>query len=1330
MGKNNDFDNQQIQYDEWGDPVKKKTLPESKRLYTDEWGDPVKKISVNEENREYMNELEKVALEKELVDKQLIYPRAHYLPRGRLRGIVAVCLAFFFGIFVVLGGLVGVGVWAGTKAKMRTLLGSNAGNLLRDDYLDMSVLQLITTVANDMKGGIDDLNDISKYTPLVDTLLDKLDSAADKYGITYDREVLKATKFSEFSSYLVDDVLKNIEIGKVATSLGVTDPMVIAIFYGEEGEDFEYDANGNIVPIEGGRAPLVVNDFMTDIMGSLGTVRLGTLMGLNKNASEEKALGDSAMLYALCYGKYSSDYTKDENGKYHVVNGDYTIVEGMVKVDADNLAAKKAQKDSADAANTAKTLADTEGEEGAEDEKFIYPTSIDDLIDSPNAVINDLELGTMLGIGTNVTDEKKKDNALMLTLCYGTEGVDYKIENGTVVMLEGKKATTIKELTENSNELINDLELGTMLGIGTDVSDEDKESNALMLALCYGTEGVDYKIENGNVVMLEGHDTDYPTTVGQLTESSNDIINKMEVETLMSIKIDSDKVMHYLAYGPEMAKGTTPYKDSKDAEGRPVDEHGYLLDENGHYKTEFVKDDEGNDTTEKQYVGGGTYVYTYDSEGNATGVQMLPDPNAEGFDPDSDDNVLYPKRTVGALTEKDAGLLEGMKIGDVMEIDSDSSNIMRAMKNWTLDDLKNQDKINDLHLSDILDIHEKDPQKPGDTGSSGILLAMKDWTLNDLNDQNKIESLTIGEVLDIKGEEQGDTSNIMWALRKKSLKDLQNQNTIESLKLSEIITIDTNTSGILQAMQDWQISDLQNQTRIERLRIGQIINVSSNTTGLMAAIKNWRIGDLSDSDKIESLKLSDVITINSDDHILNALKDTQVGRLQDGIDELTLTELLGDVSKNTILKGLANSTVASLSNDIENLTISTIFGDEIYSYMKIENEKTYQKLYEDYFNNHNTNHGKNYLPEAYAPENLETRLFVKNEGTDTEVLKGYFEKGTDTLYAGKVLRDYNDDGEAYSYYNKKDVLTVIAEKKEVVYVEATETVPAHVDYVSLSEGITDADLKPDGFGGWYYYKEVAGEGENAEKKKVRVEVEEVVTGYKLNGTPLTQDSESGKWKLNEKEVNIITETTTAEGVTTSTSYILTRVELEEKYYEKENATKTYPLSESVEERYYDGEAQLDRYVSGVWFLLLGGIKGEVAPTYDKDKNETTPGTPGTITFNGDPKLTEIADSITEVNTTLNDTTLWKLYFVRILPDDPFVSLGKTGVVFEHTYKEHDQDTGLDQEKTVYRKVTDLSDISISELVPFITAFTDMDFLANYLKDSGFDFTKFLAGQGG
>ena len=55
MGKNNDFDNQQIQYDEWGDPVKKKTLPESKRLYTDEWGDPVKKISVNEENREYMN---------------------------------------------------------------------------------------------------------------------------------------------------------------------------------------------------------------------------------------------------------------------------------------------------------------------------------------------------------------------------------------------------------------------------------------------------------------------------------------------------------------------------------------------------------------------------------------------------------------------------------------------------------------------------------------------------------------------------------------------------------------------------------------------------------------------------------------------------------------------------------------------------------------------------------------------------------------------------------------------------------------------------------------------------------------------------------------------------------------------------------------------------------------------------------------------------------------------------------------------------------------------------------------------------------------------------
>ena len=1191
----------------------------------------------------------------------------------------------------------------------------------------------------------------------MDKGLAKLDEFISPYGIVINYDTLKTTPFAQYRDYLLEDVAKGIEIGKVAQLKEGSGPLLLSICYGDEGVDFTYDAEGKIVPLPAGRAPLKVGDLLNengaDIMGVFEGLRLGSVLGIATEVTDKK-LEDNAILYALSYGKRDVDYR---------------VEDGRIVV-----------------------LTDKAGSEG-----FVYPTAIGDLIHNSNAVVYGLELGTILGIDTKATAENLKNNALMYSLCYGVEGVDYTVENdvvkmlpahaaqypttiegltqdansivnglqlgamlgiasgfteedyesntlmysiaygnegtdytieweggkGRVVMAEGHEAKTVRDLTENSNDLINNLELGTMLGIGTDVTEEDKKDNALMLSICYGKEGEDYDIVDGKVVMRKDHSA---TTIGELTENSNDLIQRMEVETLMEVTPKSDKLMHYLAYGNEMAK----------------DEHGeYLKDTSGKYEfaTEKVTDADGNEIL--QYVGGGKYVYVYgepDAEGvrPITGIRMLPDPNKT-------DGSLYPKRTVADLTKEDADVLEGMKIGDVMEIDSESSGLMQAMKDWTLKDLSTPEKIDELKIGDILDVDKDDPETSGlmkelaghtvgelkeeetinslnvgnilgvNEESNGLMKALAEYNVGQLKEEETINKLNVGEILgvnedssslmqtlggykvgDLKDEEtinglklgellgidtaEGSTdSKLMQALADKTVADLKDEDTINSLKLGDILEIDESSSGIMQAMRDWQLSDLSNQKRIERLRIGQIID-TEGATGLLGAIGNWRISDLSDSSKIESLTLGDVITIGEgEDGILVALKDTQIGRLQEGINELTLEELLGDVSGNTILRCLAGSTVQSLSADLQNLTIATIFGDEIFSYMEIVDGKTYQKLYEEYFENHNKegHHGNDFLPKAYTPENLTVKTYYDG----TEVGKGFFAKEGD-LYklCATSSSEVSRDNEGY-YYNLKTAVDVEAEYQQVLYKKDASGKDI-IDYADLPEGITEEDIDENG-----YFDLADGS---------RGEAEKVVRGYSVNGVPLTETE--GKWKLGEQEVDLI--------LSGDEAYYYTRVRLEERYYDLGDESKTYALDdEKITTSYFDGEKKLDRYVSGVWFLLLGNRVGETRDEFDESYEKTVEGMPGKVVFSEGPKLTEMATNISEINSTLTDTTLWKLYFFGILPDDPYSALSisvaghsSDGIRFEH----------IIDGKTVYRKVENLNDITISELVPLINELTN------------------------
>ena len=97
------------EYDEWGDPVKAGSGAPQEEYpdIIDEWGDPVSYSSAQREKERVRSDRERILLEKELVEQGLIYPRAHYMPRGRARGIIACLLSFLFGMFVILGAMVG-----------------------------------------------------------------------------------------------------------------------------------------------------------------------------------------------------------------------------------------------------------------------------------------------------------------------------------------------------------------------------------------------------------------------------------------------------------------------------------------------------------------------------------------------------------------------------------------------------------------------------------------------------------------------------------------------------------------------------------------------------------------------------------------------------------------------------------------------------------------------------------------------------------------------------------------------------------------------------------------------------------------------------------------------------------------------------------------------------------------------------------------------------------------------------------------------------------------------------------------------------------------------
>lgn len=712
--------------------------------------------------------------------------------------------------------------------------------------------------------------------------------------------------------------------------------------------------------------------------------------------------------------------------------------------------------------------------------------------------------------------------------------------------------------------------------------------NALLLTLCFGEEGVDYDIvteqteegEQRKIVMKEGHSA---MTVGSLKGSDmSSMLDKITLEAAMDVTAASDPAIRYLAYGSE---------------------------------------------------GVNYEIHTDDATGEKS-IVMLNDPETQ---------QPFKKKTIAALTAADANLLGGAKIGDLVQIDDGAQGILGAVKDWTIEEMGNDEKLKSLRIGDIVDL----------SSATGIMktIADKGWTIQDLTQSA----------------------------------------TIESLKISEIV--DAPATGIMGAVRDWSISDLSNTHRINRIKISQLIDTSS-ASGIVKKLSDWRVGDLSSGNKFDTLLLSDVITIDNDSPvILRTLADTALGDCANAIDELHLSEILGDVSGNKLLGKLQNSTLSTLAKDIEGFTVADMFGDELYSYM-LKTDKdgapvSYAQVVRDYEEGHKTEAGskKDINPHFIRDEEQQKKIkkyFV--HGAD-EVVFGVFEQanGVYRLVTGDFTV-YSEGAQRYIHRDLKLLpvrtwmlvdyenggLTALPQGDEVTTDATGKTLgtPADVTGTPAKEGTDDLyyasgetyyPLYEDQFGVYYV---------NAER--ARIDLDCAVTEYETeNGEKLALNGN----KVTYGGVEYGVRTKSATQTQAEYSYIQIKVTVEEYYYDPDDSAFTAGeggnlyAPAAVAERWHidngDGTfTEVDRFLDGIWYLLFGG---EV-----RDSDGKLVLTDGEITAidNTNAKLFDVANTISNVKNVLNDTPLWKLYLHGILSADanPYVELPGGGNLNDLTIK--------------------------------------------------------------
>lgn len=827
---------------------------------------------------------------------------------------LAVLLGFILGLICTLGGLAGLGYVLFAKIKIKDgfdtvnkITGSDIDytEYITEEYAQKTVYGLLkdlNQLASDFQNGNASLSSLEKFSPMVRKTAEKLTEQMGEYGVVVDADVFLETPLSEMSTFFKDTV-NDIEIGTMLDKAGMLEEtndsysLLMALCYGEEGEDYTFDQEGNVVML-GDAKPTTFGSLTADTNQVLDKVSLSAVMGTVDNSDP--------MIRALLYGAEGETYTYDEatntvemlplSYKYDGAANTITDPDGVVYSYDETaerwIAAENGNYISAQPVKAARAAARALSDENDEQYAFIVYTS-------ENEIVCNLKATATAG---------------------SYEAYD---KSGKLIK---HKPLSIGSLTSgNVTEVFEDMRLGDVLNV-------TPESDAILIALAYGSKGKDYVVENGKIVPITE-----PNTIGSLTDGdTSELFDKMELGAVL--KVDpNDDLMCALAYGTK----NKSYKVVEVGEGEfeiqmlPLVytlKDGVLYDEKGEPATTETTETPENGIY-KILRGEKIYYAKADKEGD-TDFYLYEEEDCSG------EKLLYEKTTLGDLMDGEGShLLDDIELGTLMGLDGDSDSMLLALAYgnegadytiengeivWaegkaprTIKDLKNGSEIIDeMYISTVLSL---------DAASDNAILM-------------SIAYGNEGEDYEIVTNDDGTKEIVMKEGKSpRTVKDLKDKSTIDSVRLSAIITPDPEdkiTMYILYGVegQDYTVDENGNVVMIDGATPRTIGDLSGENSPISTITRDLTLGD--------------VISIDEDDEktsaLLISLKDTPIDQLSAKINTLTLTEILGetDVEGNIYLKHLKDSTIKTLAKDLNDLTVQQVFADKIYKTEKTEEGET------------------------------------------------------------------------------------------------------------------------------------------------------------------------------------------------------------------------------------------------------------------------------------------------------------------------------------------------------------------------------------------------------
>lgn len=937
---------------------------------------PAKQTRAEKKRAQKATQAQQLALEKQLVKEGKILPRTRYTPKGYLGRILALLLAFLFGMLAVVGGLLGGGYFLAVTPSRNLLnfLKLNEG-LLTEEYLDKSVIDIVTDVRNDINSLTEpqniSLSTFSKYSPVVDTMVDSIVEQVSAYGISVDKTTLSTTPLGGLAFYLMDDVIMTAQLGAMLSVNAESEPFMIALCYGTEGSN--------------------------------------------------------------------------------------------------------------------------------------------------------------------------------------EEGGDYQIVDGQIVMNEGKEARTLGALVSEANTIINSMPLESILDAGID-------SAAVILALCYGTEGVNYTVdENGGITML----TD-PLT------------------------------------------------------GKP-----------------------------------------------------------------------YPVRKVEDLTGN-SDLIQNVTIGDVTTIDENTTGILLAIKDWTLNDLSDASRIESLRLSQVVTIDEN---------SAPILKAMQDWRISDMTDTDMVDSLTLGQIIEITQ----DSAQLLKSVADTPIGDLGT--TIDTLRLCDILdkeAIEGNKilRNLKMSSLDTLADDIQNLTVAQVFgdELYSYLDKHVSETDPDGVTYKELIGGYDHSDNTnaaggsilrpEAIKADDLavtetrITTETTDGAHPVLEGYF---REDGLGEQS-APLSSVIGSGDVYRRLIERTTGEGED-----TVTTV---ETQYYVKdtveiIPNPDAYEWKYIDYANGveatalpDNTSVlAEADVPAEYTkldPEQGTERYYTENGGEKT-----YYYFCTERIH----IRDGEPQTERVAYPLCTDsrgvyVYRYVLEETQLEDGTLSYSANSVRERVDLERTVTKYKYKDSGKHVVFATKEIEGEegpvsvpdyayvvwgeGEDAqtvrfmhraahERQKTDPETDEPV--FDEDNNPVMEEVPERWWIVVESDVQpkyYYKSGTDSEGNPTTATFV------EEKDTELTWTATWTPTEEDGTAGQKREDVAVDRYLSGVWYLLFGC---EICPGTAESgcTHGTGDGPKGSLHFidgldKTDMPILDIASVVTNTSSTINTLPLWMLWLHEFINTNPYAQI--------------------------------------------------------------------------